>query len=161
MGMMACSNADSNGTESDASVSETNQDNNTSNQGEESIDAGVVSNGKSAENNANAQNPEPVFAFEETVFDFGKLVDGEIVTHKFKFKNVGNAPLIISDISTTCGCTSPEYSKDPIQPGEMGEILIEFNSAGKVGQVTKNITVIANTNPVQKLIQIKAQVDPS
>jgi hypothetical protein len=108
-----------------------------------------------------ATNPEPIMSFEETVWDFGTITDGERVSHTFKFKNTGKADLIISNATASCGCTIPVWPKEPIKPGQEGEIKVEFNSKGKIGNVTKDINVIANTNPVQTILKIKVQVNPA
>ncbi|WP_020532841.1 DUF1573 domain-containing protein [Flexithrix dorotheae] len=106
---------------------------------------------------------EPVgtaaFKFEETEFDFGKINKGDVVKHAFKFENVGDAPLIISNIQTTCGCTTPQYTKDPIAPGKSGEILVQFNSAGKSGNIVKPVTIHANIEGGQTVIKIKTVIN--
>lgn len=108
-----------------------------------------------------ATNPEPIMSFEEKVWDFGTITDGERVSHTFKFRNTGKSDLIISNATASCGCTIPVWPKKPIKPGEEGEIKVEFNSKGKIGNVTKDINVIANTNPVQTILKIKVQVNPT
>ena len=102
---------------------------------------------------------EPKFEFNETAWDFGKIVEGEKVEHTFKFKNTGESDLIISNCSASCGCTIPNSPKEPIAPGESGNIKVEFNSAGKSDLVTKDITILANTNPVKTMLQIKVFVE--
>jgi hypothetical protein len=102
---------------------------------------------------------EPKFSFNETNWDFGKITEGDRVEHTFKFKNVGESDLIISNCSASCGCTIPDWPKEPIAPGESGVIKVEFNSAGKSDLVTKDITILANTNPVKTMLQIKVFVD--
>ncbi len=86
----------------------------------------------------------PVMTFAETKFDFGNIKQGDIVEHVFKFKNTGNAPLVIKQVDVTCGCTTPEWPKEPIAPGKSGTIKAVFNSAGKMGQQNKVITVQSN-----------------
>jgi hypothetical protein len=81
----------------------------------------------------------------DSVQPFGKVTDGEKVLISFHFKNTGNKPLIISNVKAGCGCTVPEKPKAPIQPGEQGIIKAEFNSSGRVGQVSKKVTVTCNT----------------
>jgi hypothetical protein len=76
---------------------------------------------------------------------FGKVTDGEKVLISFHFKNTGNKPLVISDVTAGCGCTVPEKPEDPIAPGEQGVIKAEFNSSGRVGPVSKNLSVTCNT----------------
>jgi hypothetical protein len=102
---------------------------------------------------------EPKFSFNETAWDFGKITEGDRVEHTFKFKNVGESDLIISNCSASCGCTIPNWPKEPIAPGESGTIKVEFNSAGKSDLVTKDVTILANTNPVKTMLQIKVFVE--
>jgi len=89
----------------------------------------------------------PVFKFEKEVYDFGLVNEGEKVTYDFKFKNTGNSPLIISSATASCGCTVPDYPKQPIAPGEEGVISVVFNSEGRPGVQNKIVTVTANTIP--------------
>ncbi len=98
------------------------------------------------------------FAFEKTEHNFGEIKQGEIVKHTFRFTNAGEAPLLISKIETTCGCTTPNYTREPIAPGQSGEIEVEFNSAGKAGMQNKVITIYANTKNQRETISINTSV---
>lgn len=129
----------------------------TSSTSEQPMDAALIEQSGSA-STGTGRNPEPMFSFAEEEWDFGTINDGEVVSHTFKFANTGGAPLVISDVTTTCGCTVPVWPKDPVEPGKTGEIQVSFDSGGKSGMVTKDINIIANTNPVQKIVRIKAQV---
>lgn len=100
------------------------------------------------------------FKFEENEFDFGNIKEGEIVKHTFKFTNVGVVDLLISSARGSCGCTIPEYPKDPIAVGESGEIEVQFNSKGKSGANQKFVSIVANTYPEVTTISIKANVQP-
>ncbi|HEY8401803.1 MAG TPA: DUF1573 domain-containing protein [Cytophagaceae bacterium] len=92
-----------------------------------------------------------VLTFEQTSVDFGDLVQGDTVSHVFKFTNTGNEPLVLSEVITTCGCTAPIWTRAAIAPGKTGEILIRYNSAGKMGVQNKVVTVISNaTNANQQ-----------
>jgi hypothetical protein len=102
---------------------------------------------------------EPKFEFKERVWDFGNITEGERVEHTFKFKNVGEGDLVISNCTASCGCTIPEWPKEPIPPGGEGQIKVEFNSAGKSDAVTKDITIFANTTPVKSTLQIKVFIN--
>lgn len=101
--------------------------------------------------------------FEETEYDFGTVMEGEKVVNVYKFKNTGSEPLIISNAKATCGCTVPSWPREPIAPGESGEIKVQFDSKnkGKVGgQVqSKRVTITANTDPVNTYVTIKGKVD--
>jgi len=83
----------------------------------------------------------------DSVYNFGKVTDGEKVEYNFRFKNTGNKPLVIIKASASCGCTVPEKPERPVMPGEMGFIKVVFDSKGRVGPVDKKITVSSNTNP--------------
>lgn len=100
----------------------------------------------------------PQFKFKETSFDFGVLVEGEKVAHTFRYKNVGKSDLIISSVSTTCGCTVPHYSKEPLKPGEEADLEVVFSSSGKHGMQHKTITILANTQPNRTYLDITAEV---
>lgn len=103
--------------------------------------------------------PTTSVEYTETTFDFGTVPEGDKVSHVYKFKNTGSEPLVISNAKGSCGCTVPQWPKDPIAPGEEGEILVEFNSKGKPGKQTKRVTVSANTNPVQSFLTITGNVE--
>ncbi len=97
-------------------------------------------------------------SFEEEVFDFGDLIEGDVVEHIFKFKNTGKNPLIINLAQGSCGCTVPEWPREPILPGKGGEIKVKFNSKGKQGEQDKTVTVSANTIPNKTTIRIVGAV---
>lgn len=84
--------------------------------------------------------------------------EGAHVVHVFKFKNTGTEPLIISNARGSCGCTVPTWPKDPIAPGASGEVKVDFDTAGKPGNQSKRITVIANTNPTETYLTIQGIV---
>jgi hypothetical protein len=121
------------------------------------ISTDVVNNPNTASGKAD-KSVLPVIQFTEEVHDFGKIIEGETVSFSFKFKNAGKSDLIIADVSTSCGCTVPSFPKTPIRPGEENAIKIAFNSAGRRGYQSKDIVVVANTQPNATLIRIKAQV---
>lgn len=87
----------------------------------------------------------PQVQFDEVKYDFGSVVQGGTVDHTFKFKNVGTAPLIISNIGVSCGCTTPGWTKEPVAPGKTGTITAHFNSASKLGMQNKVLTVESNS----------------
>lgn len=93
-----------------------------------------------------------VMTFEEEKFDFGDIYQGDKVEHIFKFENTGNEALIITNVQTTCGCTAPNWPRDPVAPGQEAEIKVVFNSAGKMGRQNKVITIVSNaTNPMNRV----------
>jgi hypothetical protein len=122
-----------------------------------SLSSNLVVNDNTAET-LGEKSAMPEFNFEKELHDFGQLVDGEKVSYSFKFTNSGDAPLIISNAKGSCGCTVPNWSKDPIAPGESGSIDITFNSSGRSGKQNKAITLTANTNPNRKVINITSEV---
>lgn len=101
----------------------------------------------------------PVMEFEKQEHDFGTIEQGTAQETVFKFTNTGNAPLIITNATSSCGCTVPNPPKDPIAPGETGELLVKFNGSGQ-NQVSKTITVNANTEKGSEMLRIKAFVNP-
>ena len=102
--------------------------------------------------------PLPSFEFPEEAHDFGTIKEGDVVEHTFKFKNTGDAPLIISSATASCGCTVPNWPKEPIPVGGNGEIVVSFNSKGKPGTQNKTVTITANTYPKISRLRIKAVV---
>ncbi|HLP50158.1 MAG TPA: DUF1573 domain-containing protein [Chitinophagales bacterium] len=105
--------------------------------------------------------PEPTTVkFNKIVHDFGRINEGEIVNTVFKFTNTGKALLLISDAQGSCGCTVPTWPRDPIAPGESGEIAVRFDSNGKKGENEKNVTVTCNTKPDKIVLTVKSTVIP-
>ncbi len=85
-----------------------------------------------------------IIEFTDTIYDFGTLTEGEIAEYTFKYKNTGTAPLKITNITTDCGCTVPEYDKKPVLPGEKAKIKVTFDSQGFRNNIYKTITVKTN-----------------
>jgi len=84
-------------------------------------------------------------AWEKSTYDFGEVQAGGRIEHTFRFSNVGDEPLMITNVTTQCGCTAPKgWPRDPIQPGRSGEITLVFDSTGKFGRVNKVATVMSN-----------------
>ena len=104
--------------------------------------------------------PTTTMSFGELEFDYGVIDAGEKVNHKYKFTNSGSEPLIISNAKGSCGCTVPNWPKEPIPPGGTGEIDVVFDSKGKKGKQSKRVTITANTNPAQTFLTIKGEVTP-
>lgn len=97
------------------------------------------------------ENKGPVITFEENTYEFGDIHQGDVVEHIFKFTNTGDTPLVITNVTTTCGCTAPKWPKEPIQAGDEGQILVKFNSRGKRGVQNKPITVYSNAKATTKI----------
>lgn len=106
------------------------------------------------------KGPFAEMTFDKTVHDFGKVNQGDKVTYSFNFENTGEVDLVITEAKGTCGCTVPDYPKDPIKPGQRGKIKVEYNSAGKKGNQTKSVNITANTKKGREKLQIKATVIP-
>jgi hypothetical protein len=86
-------------------------------------------------------------AWEKSNYDFGDIKQGERVEYTFHFSNVGTEPLMITNVTTQCGCTAPKgWPRDPIAPGDHGELTLVFDSSGKVGRVNKVATVMSNAS---------------
>lgn len=100
----------------------------------------------------------PVFKFESEEHDFGIIEEGTIVTHEFVFTNVGKSPLVITNAQGSCGCTVPEYPRDPVMPGKQGRIKVSFDSSNRAGRQDKTVTITANTVPNTKILKITSEV---
>lgn len=96
--------------------------------------------------------------FDHSYHSFGDVVQGQRVSHTYVFKNTGKVPLVINNVLVTCGCTAPEWPKQPIPQGQTGHIRIFFNSAGKQGVQNKNITILANTKSGRETLVFHANV---
>lgn len=112
-----------------------------------------------AETKEAAQN-YPVMTFSMDEYDFGTVDEGTVVEHEFTFTNTGKAPLIVVNAKSSCGCTVPTWSKEPIAPGESGSMMVKFNTNGKPNAQTKAITVTANTEKGTESVRIKGFVTP-
>jgi hypothetical protein len=102
----------------------------------------------------------PQLKFEHLEYNFGNIKQGESVTHEFVFKNTGKEPLIISSASGSCGCTVPSWPKDPIKPGGSEKIKVTFNSAGKLNQQDKHVTILSNAVEGNITLHMKGNVEP-
>lgn len=101
--------------------------------------------------------PVPKFEWKAETHDFGRIEKDKPVTHEFRFQNIGSAPLIITKVKGSCGCTVAEYSKEPITPGEWGSVKATFNAAA-TGHFTKTVTVTANTEGGPVVLRLKGEV---
>jgi len=99
-----------------------------------------------------------VLKIEDDSYDFGAVKEGEKVEHEFTFTNAGSEPLIISKVQASCGCTTPEYSKNPIPPGGEGKVKVVFNSAGQMGKQHKVITVSSNATTPNATLHLRGEV---
>lgn len=97
----------------------------------------------------------------DSVFNIGKITDGENATFSFRFKNTGDKPLVISAAQASCGCTVPEKPEAPIKPGETGFIKVVFHSKGRVGPVEKQVHVLSNARPALPVLRLTGEVLPA
>ena len=138
----------------DKNVETTNQNNTikpSSTEKDTKINAQIIDNGGAA-------------AFEflnegGTVWNFGEINQGESPEFTFLFKNSGNEPMIISNAKGSCGCTVPVWPKEPIAPGDTGEISVKFNSKNKQGSQNKTVTLTANTTPPTTKLRVTGQIN--
>ena len=114
---------------------------------------------EAAVRDANSSN-FPVLSFDKKEHDFGEIEAKASVETVFSYKNTGKAPLVITDIKSTCGCTVPkDWSKEPLAPGDSGKFTVKYNGSGK-NKITKTITVTANTETGKETVKISAFVKP-
>ena len=119
------------------------------------------------ENLANAEERDnkigkgaPVASFDKETFDFGTVKEGEIVKTTFVLTNNGRSDLVVTDAKATCGCTVPVWPKDPIAPGEKGNIEVSFNTSGKPNKQSKSVTLYTNTEKGTEIVKITGMVTP-
>lgn len=108
-----------------------------------------------------AQNGKkaPKATFPKTEHDFGKVQESVgTVTCEFTFKNTGNAPFIIQRLQATCGCTTPEYTNEPVLPGKEGKIKVTYSTTGRPGIFDKKVTVFSNVPDEVYILTIKGEV---
>ena len=120
------------------------------------ISTNDVSNTSSSEGSEKGNLPE--MKFEEEVHDFGRITQGEKVSYSFKYTNTGKSNLIIASAAGSCGCTVPEYSKEPVLPGKSSVIDVVFTSEGKSGMQEKTVTIVTNCEPSTRIIKIKTNI---
>lgn len=96
--------------------------------------------------------------WKKTTHDFGEIVQGTKAKYTFTFTNKGTSPIVISNATASCGCTVPNFSKEPVAPGAQGSVTAIFDSSGKNGNFAKNITVATNVG--QSILYIKGNIVP-
>lgn len=108
-----------------------------------------------------SQTVQPKISFEKKVHEFGKFkeADGK-VTYKFEFVNTGGGDLIIQNVSASCGCTAPRWTREPVPPGGKGYVAATYDPAGRPGTFRKYVTVISNSNPGNVRLTIAGEVEP-
>ena len=98
------------------------------------------------------------FKFEKETHDFGSITQNKPVSYDFKYTNTGDAPIIVSEVKPSCGCSVAEFTKTPVKPGETGTITVTYNAAAK-GPFTKQFTVRSNTKTPVKTLTVKGAVE--
>lgn len=121
--------------------------------------ADIIRNPVTAEGPTDTVNVAKM-TFEETSFNFGEAKEGDVIEHTYTFTNTGKVPLLISDARSTCGCTVPLWSQEPVEPGKTGEISVQFNTSNKHREQRKPITITANTYPSQTVVYLEGFVHP-
>ncbi|PIB29910.1 hypothetical protein BFP75_03045 [Maribacter sp. 4G9] len=104
-----------------------------------------------------AQDNAAKIEFKSETVDYGEIEKGTDGVRVFEFTNTGSAPLIISDVRSSCGCTIPKKPEDPIMPGKTGEIQVKYDT-NRVGPIRKAITVTSNADTPTKILKIKGEV---
>lgn len=107
-----------------------------------------------------ADGKYPTLTFTKKEHNFGVIKEGEKVETIFTFTNTGEADLLISNAAGSCGCTVPEYPKEPIKPGKSGKMKVTFDSNGKPGKQQKSVTITSNTQSKREVLTINAEVTP-
>ena len=105
-------------------------------------------------------NAQGMIKFKETAHDFKKITEGTQATYSFEFTNTGKAPVVISNVQPSCGCTTPDWTREPIMPGKTGKVTASYNSAGRPGSFNKTITVLNNGEVSQIILTIQGSVEP-
>lgn len=101
-----------------------------------------------------------LISFDNNVYDFGTVNEGDVIETTFKVTNSGKTDLVITDAKVTCGCTVPVWPKKPIKPGETESVKVKFNTSGKQNRQQKNITLITNTESGREILTLKGMVTP-
>ena len=128
-----------------------------SNTDDKKITADLVNNPLTAEKNSN-QVDMPKIELSQDFFDFGEMHQKESVSTEFVIKNTGDAPLLIRSAKGSCGCTVPEWPKEPVAVGEEAVVKVTFNSGNKKGKQNKTVTLVTNAIPSTKVLTIKGTV---
>jgi len=115
---------------------------------------------KAKERDLKIDTEVPVMTFDVRDHDFGVINEGDVVETVFSFTNTGKTDLLITNAYATCGCTIPEWPKQPVKPGETGIIKVKFNSLGKQNKQLKTVTLDTNTKSAKEILNITAQVTP-
>ena len=114
--------------------------------------------GNSKDNSPDTKVSQPEIAFTSREHDFGKITEGEKVGWYFKFRNTGGSELVINNATASCGCTVPEYDREPVPPGGEGTVKVVFDSSGREGKQIKTVTIESNARTLITRLILKADV---
>lgn len=125
-----------------------------------SLSGDMINNPRTADPNVATidQATVPVMTFDRDKWEFGEIVQGEKVEYSFRFTNTGKSPLVITSAKSSCGCTAPEWPKEPVAPGESGFIKVVYDSQGRKDAFNKTVTITANTVPNTNQLYISGTV---
>lgn len=121
--------------------------------------ADIIRNPLTANGDTDTSNVAKII-FEEVMFNFDTITEGQIIDHTFNFTNKGKKPLLISEAQSTCGCTIAKYTKGILEPGDKGLVEISFDSNGKTGFQDKPVSIYANTLPQKTVVRLQGFVKP-
>ena len=107
-----------------------------------------------------SMNAQGKFKFKTETIDYGKVAKGSDGVRVFEFTNVGDKPIVVTDVKSSCGCTIPKKPKGPVAPGETGLIEVKYDTKNKVGPIRKTVTVYSNADEPVKALKIKGEVLP-
>jgi hypothetical protein len=127
------------------------------NKNNKKLSTDLVKNNQSLKNNSK-EIIQPIIEILESEYDFGIIKQGEKASHDYKIKNIGNSDLLITSAKGSCGCTVPEWPREPIKPGNEANIKVTFDSKGKTGKQNKRVTLMTNAIPNVKILTIKGEV---
>lgn len=113
-----------------------------------------------AQDKGKDDQPKAEISFETIDHDFGKIKEGTMAMYEFKFTNTGKAPLVLSEVRPSCGCTTPEWPKEPIAPGATNKVKAVFNSYARPGVFEKSITVKSNAGTGEIVLRFRGTVEP-
>jgi hypothetical protein len=105
-------------------------------------------------------NAQGAIRFKSEKHDFGKIKEGTQASYSFEFSNTGKTPVVISNVQPSCGCTTPEWTREPIMPGKTGKVTAIYNTVGRPGNFSKTITVVNNGEVSQIILTIQGNVVP-
>ncbi len=104
---------------------------------------------------------ESTMVFERSQFNFGKIKESDgLVSHTFTFTNKGTTPIVIENVATSCGCTTPEYSRKPIKPDQTSQITISYDPEGRPGRFSREVIIVSNNRQNKNTLTIKGVVEP-